>query len=87
MARDPWVRTARLLAKSTRRAVASAHRAQDRSLHAESKAQAIQERKDKLSILKDHAYQRGKAHGAREASRLAQVKGEGRQSQGHTVKH
>ena len=73
MARDPWVRIARLLAKSTRRAVASAHRAQDRSLHAESQAQALQKRKDRLSLLKDHAYQRGRAAGAKEAERSARV--------------
>ena len=73
MARDPWVRIARLLAKSTRRAIASAHRAQARSFHAESQAQAVQDRKDRLSVLKDHAYQRGKTHGAREAQRAAKV--------------
>ena len=73
MARDPWVRIARSLAKSTRRAIARANRAQDRSLHAESKAQVVQTRKDRLSVLKDHAYQRGKAAGAREAQRPAKV--------------
>ena len=76
MARDPWVRIARLLAKSTRRAIASAHRTQARSLHAESKAQALQERKDRLSVLKDHVYQRGRAAGAKEAERSAKVKPE-----------
>ena len=73
MARDPWVRIARNLNRITRRAVAQSHRAQGRSIDAESQAQVIQARKDRLSILKNHAYERGKAAGTREAQRSAKV--------------
>ena len=74
MARDPWTRIARQLTKLTRGAVARADRSHNRSVDAESQAQAVQERKDRLSTLKAHAYERGRVRGAKEAERSAKVK-------------
>ncbi len=74
MARAPWVRTARLLAKLTRRAVTRADRTRDRSLHAESHGEARDARQARQTALQQLAFERGRAKGAREADRLAKVK-------------
>ena len=72
MARDPWARIARIVTKHTRRAVAKSDRAQDRRLHAKSQVKA---RESRQARVLDEAYERGKSRGAREANRLAKVKG------------